>query len=83
MAERDKKPPLGGIAVHTDLEALGDWLFFPYGNSTHLAPKSGEEAETVSALQCFSASPGLCACFFFCVQLDLPNVNQYKYTDVI
>lgn len=55
MAEGDKKNPkqthLGGIAIHKDLEALGDWLFFPYGNFTRLAPKSDAKAET-SCLHC-------------------------------
>lgn len=51
MAEGDPKKPLGGIAVHKDLEARRDWLFFPDRNSAHLAPKSDEKAEA-SCLHC-------------------------------
>lgn len=47
MAEENKntKQPLGGIAVHEDLEVFGDRLLFPCRNSTRLAPKADEKAE--------------------------------------
>lgn len=53
MAEenRNTKQPLGGIAVHEDLEVFGDRLLFPCRNSTRLAPKADEKAEP-SCVRC-------------------------------